>query len=86
MQEVLREEEARDPSERMSLLSDPLIMAEFRALAQGFRRSCTSITNQLKQPVPFPYYHVLNLFMCVGGDRPATSSVRARCGDQGGVQ
>jgi len=39
------------------------ISAEFRQQAFDFRGHCGQITNWLKQPVPFPYFHVLSLFM-----------------------
>lgn len=61
VQEVLREEEAKPPASRVALVTDPHIMQGFRDLAQGFRRNCTAITNQLKQPVPLPYFHMLQV-------------------------
>jgi len=40
-------------------------IAQFRNLALDIRGHCGQITNWLKQPVPFPYFHFLMLLMCV---------------------
>jgi predicted membrane chloride channel (bestrophin family) len=60
VQEALRAEDVRA---RVSLEFDHHVMHDFRDLAQNFRKNCGAITNQLKQPVPFPYFHMLQILL-----------------------
>jgi len=39
------------------------LLSNFRELAFTFRGHCGQISNWLKQPVPFPYFHVLTLLL-----------------------
>ena len=39
------------------------IHSQFREVAFSFRGHCGQIINLLKQPVPFPYFHLLNLML-----------------------
>jgi len=42
-----------------------MLLHEFRAVAFDFRNHCGQIINTLKQPVPFPYFHLLNVMLLV---------------------
>jgi predicted membrane chloride channel (bestrophin family) len=41
------------------------IHSQFREVAFSFRGHCGQIVNLLKQPVPFPYFHLLNIMLLV---------------------
>ena len=41
------------------------IHSQFRDVAFSFRGHCGQIVNLLKQPVPFPYFHLLNVMLLV---------------------
>jgi len=41
------------------------LLSNFRELAFAFRGHCGQITNWLKQPVPFPYFHVLTVLLVI---------------------
>ena len=41
------------------------LLSNFRELAFAFRGHCGQITNWLKQPVPFPYFHALTVLLIV---------------------
>jgi len=45
--------------------SETLMLQQLQEKAFAFRGHCGQITNLLKQPVPFPYFHVLNLMIVV---------------------
>lgn len=40
-----------------------LILSQFREVIFKFRGHCGQIVNLLKQPVPFPYFHLLNVIL-----------------------
>jgi hypothetical protein len=42
---------------------DEIVLAQFREAAFKFRGHCGQIVNLLKQPVPFPYFHLLNVIL-----------------------
>ena len=42
---------------------DAMLMHHFRDLAFVFRGHCGQITNELIEPVPFPYFHMLTLLL-----------------------
>ena len=44
-------------------VGDAQLLGTFRDQAYAFRGHCGQVTNWLSQPVPFPYYHVLNLML-----------------------
>ena len=44
-------------------MRDELIHAQFREVAFDFRSHCGQIINLLKQPVPFPYFHLLSMML-----------------------
>ena len=55
-----------DPSRHHDLgqgMRDELILGAFREVAFKFRGHCGQIVNTLKQPVPFPYFHLLNVIL-----------------------
>ncbi|KAL1506980.1 hypothetical protein AB1Y20_007844 [Prymnesium parvum] len=59
-------------AEKQLLMEDPtdsksetLLHQQLQEKAFAFRGHCGQITNLLKQPVPFPYFHVLNLMIVV---------------------
>ena len=41
------------------------VHSQFRDVVFSFRGHCGQIVNLLKQPVPFPYFHLLNLMLLV---------------------
>ena len=43
--------------------NDDQLMYHFRELAFQFRGHCGQITNELAEPVPFPYFHMLTLLL-----------------------
>jgi predicted membrane chloride channel (bestrophin family) len=43
--------------------AEEIAIMQFREVAFKFRGHCGQILNLLKQPVPFPYFHLLNLIM-----------------------
>lgn len=55
--------EGKDATAQRFTVAD--LLSNFRELAFGFRGHCGQITNQLKQPVPFPYFHALVLLITV---------------------
>jgi len=54
-------DEKRMISEERYRVSD--LLSNFRELCFTFRGHCGQINNWLKQPVPFPYFHVLTLLL-----------------------
>lgn len=48
---------------QVGLHTHELIMWQFREVVFKFRGHCGQIINLLKQPVPFPYFHLLNVIM-----------------------
>jgi len=45
--------------------SETLMLQQLQEKAFAFRGHCGQITNLLKQPVPFPYFHVLNFMIVI---------------------
>jgi hypothetical protein len=41
------------------------LIAAFREQAYAFRGHCGRIVNELEHPVPFPYYHALDVFILI---------------------
>ena len=41
------------------------VLGQFRDVAFRFRGHCGQIVNLLRQPVPFPYFHVINFMLSV---------------------
>ena len=46
-------------------MRDELIHQQFRQVAFEFRGHCGQIINLLKQPVPFPYFHLLSMMLLI---------------------
>lgn len=46
-------------------LRGELVLSQLRDAAFAFRGRCGQIVNTLKQPVPYPYFHLLNLILFV---------------------
>jgi hypothetical protein len=46
-------------------MRDELIISQFQQIAFEFRGHCGGIVNLLKQPVPFPYFHLLSFMLLV---------------------
>lgn len=44
-------------------MREELIHSQFREVAFKFRGHCGQIINLLKEPVPFPYFHLLNVML-----------------------
>ena len=67
-QALVREKARADESLHHDLgqgMRDELIHQQFRDVAFQFRGHCGQIVNLLKQPVPFPYFHLLSMMLLI---------------------
>ena len=46
-------------------IREEVVHAQFREVAYKFRGHCGQIINLLKEPVPFPYFHLLNMMLII---------------------
>ena len=46
-------------------MREEILMSQFREVVFKFRGHCGQIVNLLKQPVPFPYFHLLNVILAM---------------------
>jgi len=60
-----RSREAKADASLAPAIRQGLLVQQLREAAFGFRGHCGQIVSMLKQPVPFPYFHLLNVMLFI---------------------